>query len=156
MEYCISFEGRCGHRTWFGQWNLSWNDVLFLSFSPQALEKHWIASVRLCGAYLATRRSKQPEILTAHIGQLPGIVTRPVEDFTWVNFCFLLSHWEFGVVCYHSITEPIMTLLWCNPCVFIAWKEIRNFSKARCFHVTFNSKFFGMGIKNITQNLHNK
>lgn len=91
MEYCISFEGRCGHRTWFGQWNLSWNDALFLSSSPQALEKHWIASVRLCGAYLATRRSKQPEILTAHIGQLPGIVTQTCRGFHMSKLLFSIK-----------------------------------------------------------------
>ena len=36
LKYCISFEGRCYHRSWFGQWNVSWSDVLFLYYYPHS------------------------------------------------------------------------------------------------------------------------
>lgn len=150
LEYFIflTFEGRLDHMTGIAQWSVIWNDV-WLPIPPPPNKALNCRSETLCIIRIY-RRSKQPEILIAHKGQLPGTV------IGCGGFCtskLLLSVNPLRIWAQLGHHNLIMML----PCILVASKKMQNLFKGRCFHMTLRvnlGDFFS--IRDTTQNLYNK
>lgn len=150
LEYFIflTFEGRLDHMTGFAQWSVIWNDVL-LPIPPPPNKALNCQSETLCITWIY-RRSKQPEILIAHKGQLPWTVTG------CGGFCpskLLLSVNPLRIWAQLGHHNLIMMFPW----IFVASKKMQNLFKGRCFHMTFRVNMGDfLNIRDTTQNLYNK